>query len=117
MKNLFAICIITFAFAACQKTDQADTDKSTEEITEQSEANSEELAAELAKFEFICDHCKLGSHEAGKCPCGMEYTKNANFVSLDAGGHDDGHGHDHGEGGHSHDHDHDSAESDTEEQS
>ncbi len=44
---------------------------------------------DLSEYEYVCAHCQLGSHEAGQCPCGMDYEKNPNFAgNMNHDGHD-----------------------------
>jgi len=67
----------TFLFA-CKTEKKVDQEEvMMEELRRTIEADN--AAVELATYEYVCAHCKIGSHEVGSCPCGMEFVKNAEF--------------------------------------
>lgn len=71
----FAFIVILFS---CQKEKQVEQDdEMMEELKKAIEADNS--AVELATYEYVCNHCKIGSHEAGSCPCGMDFEINAEF--------------------------------------
>lgn len=62
---------------ACKTEEKVETeDNSLEELRK---AIQEETTADLVNYEYICDHCQIGSDEAGMCPCGMKYEINPEF--------------------------------------
>ncbi len=71
---LFAFAVIVFS---CKNEAKPAND---EEALQEAVQNENEAA--LANFEYICNHCRIGDHQPGKCECGMEYEKNPNFVAL-----------------------------------
>lgn len=55
--------------------------KSNESEGEDIEVFTPENEQDLTSYEYICDHCHIGSHEPGTCACGMEYEKNPDFIA------------------------------------
>ncbi len=74
MKNMvwmFVLALFLFACSTQSKNQEESTGEETMLVDE---------PQDLSEFEYVCEHCQLGSHEAGTCPCGMEYEKNPNFA-------------------------------------
>lgn len=91
LRNLMAMFFLAFAVFACQN-ETKEAEEKAGEATEQMEKKADEVKTDavnaLASFKYICGHCQKGSHEAGKCECGMDYKENADFVAeADHSGH------------------------------
>lgn len=83
MKNLLFVFLLGFALFACQTEKKAPV----ESLNEESLVVDEPV--DLTQYEYVCTHCQVGSHEPGKCACGMDYEANPDFAgTVDADQHD-----------------------------
>jgi len=79
MKNIFILFVFALCTFACEtETKTTETEDTT--VEDLQKAVEEENTAELASFKYVCDHCQIGSHAAGTCPCGMEFEENAAYT-------------------------------------
>ena len=60
---------------------ETETEQTEQTASDMNEGDDMEAHAEdLTQYEYVCTHCEKGSHEPGKCACGMDYEKNPDFA-------------------------------------
>lgn len=70
----FSICV----FSACS-TSSKEAPKENQVDEKFMPSNDSE---DLSTYEYVCNHCQIGSHEAGECPCGMQFEKNNTYIGV-----------------------------------